>query len=79
MGYSQTAAYSYFKKKDEILAEVRAAAMHRFCDRLDAARRHRNARTDAKAVGTADAQPRRRFRNEGLERAAPTSTRRPES
>lgn len=53
VGYSQTAAYSYFKNKDEILAEVRAAAMNRFCDKLDAARRHRNARTDAKAVGAA--------------------------
>lgn len=53
VGYSQTAAYSYFKNKDEILAEVRAAAVHRFCDRLEAACGKRDARANARAIGAA--------------------------
>jgi AcrR family transcriptional regulator len=54
VGYSQTAAYSYFKNKDEILAAVRAAALGRFSDRLDAAyAKRRSARSNARSVGQA--------------------------
>jgi AcrR family transcriptional regulator len=54
VGYSQTAAYSYFKNKDEILAAVRAAALDRFNDRLDAAySKRKSARANARAVGQA--------------------------
>jgi AcrR family transcriptional regulator len=54
VGYSQTAAYSYFRNKDEILAAVRSAALDRFSDRLDAAyAKRRSARSNARAVGQA--------------------------
>jgi AcrR family transcriptional regulator len=54
LGYSQTAAYRYFADKDEILAAVRAAALNRFCSRLEAAfEPGRDARDNAKAVGQA--------------------------
>lgn len=54
VGYSQTAAYSYFKNKDEILAAVRSAALHRFSDRLEAAySKRKSARANARAVGQA--------------------------
>lgn len=54
VGYSQTAAYSYFKNKDEILAAVRSAALNRFSDRLEAAySKRKSARANARAVGQA--------------------------
>lgn len=54
VGYSQTAAYSYFKNKDEILAAVRSAALHRFSERLEAAySKRKTARANARAVGQA--------------------------
>ncbi|QOZ51502.1 TetR/AcrR family transcriptional regulator [Bradyrhizobium sp. CCBAU 53338] len=54
LGYSQTAAYRYFADKDEILAAVRAAALRRFCSRLETALKPgRDARENAKAVGRA--------------------------
>lgn len=54
LGYSQTAAYRYFADKDEILAAVRAAALDRFCTRLEAALKPgRDARENARAVGQA--------------------------
>lgn len=54
VGYSQTAAYSYFKNKDEILAAVRSAALHRFSERLEAAySKRKSARSNARAVGQA--------------------------
>lgn len=54
VGYSQTAAYSYFKNKDEILAAVRSAALNRFSERLEAAySKRKTARANARAVGQA--------------------------
>ena len=54
LGYSQTAAYRYFADKDEILAAVRAAALGRFCSKLEAALKPgRDARENARAVGRA--------------------------
>lgn len=54
VGYSQTAAYSYFKNKDEILAAVRSAVLHRFSERLENAySKRKSARANARAVGQA--------------------------
>jgi AcrR family transcriptional regulator len=54
LGYSQTAAYRYFADKDEILAAVRAAALDRFCTKLEAALKPgKDARENARAVGQA--------------------------
>ncbi len=54
LGYSQTAAYRYFADKEEILAAVRAAALDRFCTKLEAAlKAGRDARENARAVGQA--------------------------
>lgn len=54
LGYSQTAAYRYFADKEEILAAVRAAALNRFCSKLDAAfDPGKDARQNARAVGSA--------------------------
>lgn len=54
VGYSQTAAYSYFTNKDEILAAVRSAALNRFSDRLEAAySKRKSARSNARSVGQA--------------------------
>ncbi|WOH53356.1 TetR/AcrR family transcriptional regulator [Bradyrhizobium sp. sBnM-33] len=54
LGYSQTAAYRYFADKDEILLAVRAAALNRFCSRLEAAfEPGRDARENARSVGQA--------------------------
>ena len=53
-GYSPTAAYRYFAGKDEILSAVRAAALNRFCSRLEAAfEPGKDARENARAVGNA--------------------------
>lgn len=54
LGYSQTAAYRYFADKEEILAAVRAAALDRFCTKLEVARKPgKDARENARAVGKA--------------------------
>lgn len=54
LGYSQTAAYRYFANKEEILAVVRAAALNRFCDHLEAAcDPAKDARSNANAAGQA--------------------------
>lgn len=54
VGYSQTAAYSYFKNKDEILAAVRSAVLDRFSERLENAySKRKSARANARAVGQA--------------------------
>lgn len=37
LGYSSTAAYRYFKNKEEILAAVRASAFNRFCEAIEQA------------------------------------------
>ena len=51
---SATAAYRYFKNKEEILAAVRAAAFNRFCEVIEAATQSsRDPRVSARNVGQA--------------------------
>src|SRR5512138_2358055 len=50
LGYSATAAYRYFRDKEEILAAVRTAAFDRFAARLE---RATNAAPDARSRGVA--------------------------
>lgn len=54
LGYSSTAAYRYFKNKEEILAAVRALAFNRFCEAIEeATRSSADARRSASNVGKA--------------------------
>jgi AcrR family transcriptional regulator len=54
LGCSPTAAYRYFKSKDEILAAVRTAAFNRFCDVIEEATRSSpDPRRSARNVGQA--------------------------
>jgi AcrR family transcriptional regulator len=54
LGCSPTAAYRYFKSKDEILAAVRAAAFSRFCEVIEEATRSSpDPRRSARNVGQA--------------------------
>src|SRR5512146_1829087 len=54
LGCSATAAYRYFRDKEEILAAVRTAAFDRFASRMeDAARGSADARQRGLAIGAA--------------------------
>jgi AcrR family transcriptional regulator len=54
LGRSPTAAYRYFKSKEEILAAVRAAAFNRFCEVIEEATlSSRDPRESARNVGRA--------------------------